>query len=606
MASSMLLQGGHERLSPDVPAVNQKRSISEAPRATVQQGPFLEFPPFHQNVLMQRSWDAREHSGRIKGELELTVANDIVCFSFQHAPKEILEQAGISWPIRNPLYLASAIREPQIPQVTIPHTKARDLATQNRVRSSLSQHSPSTFTRPQNPDTYARSKTDPPPHLSQFRKLTTGGKAFQTGFWDPSFADSFSESYEDMNMDSRSTKRTNSHSTLNTSMPDMLYASPVFGKPEDTWTMMDTPYELEGEKSGGSKQPRRDKGTRQVVVALRDDQLGQLIEAISPPKKGRERDFTGQRYSTAAFPTQTSAQLQSRKLSGPVTSRPSAAAVARKASYQELQQTNSRKTSPDKMYQLSCSNDKENWLSSQAQDTRLPSPFPLANRVSTPHPFVVPQAQMNRWDSDVSMRDSSSILSRSERRRPLSKEGKGSPAPIPAASGGIKSRKEGINTPNASPAHDIRHDQTLLPKIDLTSHEHNKPPHNTPLVTSPPDHIEDVIIDIDAVDEAAITGHKSGVSSIDSTGLLEQKLYSALGEELSFHASAEPMTGIDSEAVTGAPDFQDFDTPIMKRKRQGTLGGERDHSPITKMVREEPDDAKLIQSPDMPRLRGGE
>jgi hypothetical protein len=50
---------------------------------------------------MQNSWDARDSQGRIKitlseqlitkasspGEVDLGATNDIVCFSFQHAPK---------------------------------------------------------------------------------------------------------------------------------------------------------------------------------------------------------------------------------------------------------------------------------------------------------------------------------------------------------------------------------------------------------------------------------------------------------------------------------------------------------------------------------------
>ncbi|KAF2006519.1 hypothetical protein P154DRAFT_417645, partial [Amniculicola lignicola CBS 123094] len=72
----------------------------------------LEFPPFRQTVLMQSCWDPREKLGRIKiflaeqlvskssagTDVEWGHKNDIVRFSFEHAPRDILEQAGISWP----------------------------------------------------------------------------------------------------------------------------------------------------------------------------------------------------------------------------------------------------------------------------------------------------------------------------------------------------------------------------------------------------------------------------------------------------------------------------------------------------------------------------
>ena len=85
---------------PDIVTVNEKRSAADA---ISERGRSLEFPPFLQNVLMQRSWDAREQNGRIKvllseqvigrnsspGQTDLGFANDIVCFAFQHAPQGV-------------------------------------------------------------------------------------------------------------------------------------------------------------------------------------------------------------------------------------------------------------------------------------------------------------------------------------------------------------------------------------------------------------------------------------------------------------------------------------------------------------------------------------
>jgi hypothetical protein len=190
--------------------------------------------------------------------------------------------------------------------------------------------------------------------------------------------------------------------------------------------------------------------------------------------------------------------------------------------------------------------------------------------------------------------------------RPHSKERKPSSAPISAASGGIKSRKESINLLATSPPFDVRHDQGLLPEADPAT-KHKGASRNTSNVTSPHTHIDD-IIDIDAVDDAFVPGHKRGTSSIDSTSRLERKLYSALGEELSFHADADSLPGAESEEITGGTDMVDLelDVPATKRKRQGTLGGERDRSPMVKMVREEINDDPLGDSPGISHLGGGD
>lgn len=90
--------------------VNERRSIGLAHVQSSRRNNFLEFPPFHQAILWQSSWDAREHTGRIKvllseqlvrksssspGELDLGPAIDIVCFAFQHAPRGKLKCAVV-------------------------------------------------------------------------------------------------------------------------------------------------------------------------------------------------------------------------------------------------------------------------------------------------------------------------------------------------------------------------------------------------------------------------------------------------------------------------------------------------------------------------------
>ncbi|MCJ1374044.1 hypothetical protein MMC20_005274 [Loxospora ochrophaea] len=67
----------------------------------------LRFPPFHQEMLMQGWWNPGESLGRIKiliaegfiqGTQPYERLKNIVYFSFQHAPLDILESTGIAWP----------------------------------------------------------------------------------------------------------------------------------------------------------------------------------------------------------------------------------------------------------------------------------------------------------------------------------------------------------------------------------------------------------------------------------------------------------------------------------------------------------------------------
>lgn len=70
----------------------------------------LRFPPFHTEILQQSHWDARDGLGRIRIVIAEGLSRgagnnrgfkklrDVVAFSFQHAPRHILEHSGIAWP----------------------------------------------------------------------------------------------------------------------------------------------------------------------------------------------------------------------------------------------------------------------------------------------------------------------------------------------------------------------------------------------------------------------------------------------------------------------------------------------------------------------------
>jgi hypothetical protein len=85
----------------DKKSAHEKRTITLADHPTSQRKLPLEFPPFSRHTLMQPLWKSQDLSGRINvvlseqlicrnsgsQEPELGATNDIVCFSFQHAPK---------------------------------------------------------------------------------------------------------------------------------------------------------------------------------------------------------------------------------------------------------------------------------------------------------------------------------------------------------------------------------------------------------------------------------------------------------------------------------------------------------------------------------------
>lgn len=163
----------------------------------------------------------------------------------------------------------------------------------------------------------------------------------------------------------------------------------------------------------------------------------------------------------------------------------------------------------------------------------------------------------------------------------------------------------------------MRHDQSLLPSLKSGSQNAHIPifEDKDASLHSTQKNVRDVveIIDLDAIDPHLSTNasfesnrlspfkpcHKTGVSlsSIDSTGRLERQLYSALGEELGSFEHHVDTTGMGPElaqALGGAtahsdlsssgmlnPNAHDFE-PTIKRKRQSTLGGDRERSPMTK------------------------
>jgi len=161
-------------------------------------------------------------------------------------------------------------------------------------------------------------------------------------------------------------------------------------------------------------------------------------------------------------------------------------------------------------------------------------------------------------------------------------------------------KKKDVDASSASSPRKTHYEQLLIPELNETMSGENASSDKSSVVSSHTG-IED-IINSDAFEKPFIPSHKSGMSSIDSTSRLEQKLFSALGEELSNFKSIDPTTGLEAGAL---PSLGDFEVPIMKRKRQGTFGGDRDRSPVAKASKEETGEAKHVHV-ELSGLGGGE
>lgn len=119
----------------------------------------LLFPPFHPEILKQSHWDPNDKLGRIRLVLAEGVGRfdqngrifsfnrlrDVVVFSFQHSPRELLEYAGIAWPNAR-MFQKTADPKPQLdfqahahsPQGSIKHNTQQQTTALNGSHPSTS------------------------------------------------------------------------------------------------------------------------------------------------------------------------------------------------------------------------------------------------------------------------------------------------------------------------------------------------------------------------------------------------------------------------------------------------------------------------------------
>ncbi|KAH7390974.1 hypothetical protein DE146DRAFT_150734 [Phaeosphaeria sp. MPI-PUGE-AT-0046c] len=610
--------------------VHEKRHLIALEQATSERKPRLEFPTFSQHTLMQSAWQSRESSGRInlvlseqlvnkhgnEDKVDLGISNDIVRFSFQHAPRDILEQAGISWPIRNPLYLPDAYdgcdATQNSTQSTLGGTKTQNSPPDPQTQSPLSHTSGLIPGLSQSHDMLQRPRSHPPP-LAHFFKPPHGGRnSNRSDIWEDSFG-SFRDNHDNVSLGSWPTQPSGSHpggdiftSGYNASI------GPFRALP--SWPSRPTDAQRRMKPSSNGQQQIQDK---QIVVTLRDDQLGRIIHAISPPKtlrnlphdRGAQHMYSGRPPSNQLFNPLTSFV--------PRNSQSSAATFARKSSYSDLtaaQRNMSKRRSSDKLdtpemhknkstliSYPSASSNKENLPPSQS---RVSTPFPYADQVPTTNPFA---PTLSQWCSGMPTRDDSTMsaeqpVSQTSRTSILSEiHNKHGAAHAPSNSTGVKSRKEGM-APGSRMLSErrTRHDQSLLPPTTgkvATSHEHRENGMSTPNMLPKPSAAAVEVIDVDALDpdldhdtktpsldmtklSTNASHHKQGVSSVNSLGSVERKVITYVGAEVSRGAS-EPHddtklgqleNDADNDTIVVSMGGRVFET-AAKRKR-GTLNAE--------------------------------
>lgn len=622
----------------DVQQVHEKRSNVHPLQLSNYHKPLLEFPPFRHNLLLQNTWDANDKNGRIKiilseqligrtgnpSDLEFGSVNEIARFSFQHAPrgmlmatiiqphtsnyvKEILEQAGVSWPIRNPLYFPSTAHSHPF----LSHPPISYSISDSQEPKSPGKLFKSPFDRPNNPEPYARPNTAPMPPISQSSRRPVGDRGgHKADIGDDSCADSFGDPFNNTNMgDHRPVRRTSSALTTDIILPDLLLASPTSSKPQPGWYNVPTPFE-HGKRKNSNVATRNGQGREKHKVApLQEDQSSRRVEGASPPKglRGGGESGTQRHNQTRGASGQHVYHAFSPKMgpmSIPLSTRPSAAAVARTASYLDLHAQargattqlspakhdsrnvyKRRYESPphDHLHELE---GKENHSPSEGNVT---SPRPVGKRVPTPHPFLQDHICVPSNLKDTSADPNMVILDPLPQLPSLSRFGitpqqhageEASPTYIPTGKGGIKSRKEGLGIGSPAPAHqDVRHDQSLL--LSLSAPRENiGPPDNQKVhvLNDAPTPFDSILNSDKPI--PFVLGHRSRMNSMER---VETQLFSALGEELnSFNENV--ATTVDCGMPSG---FEDLDSPLAKRKRQGSLGGERGKSPNPKIMKDE-------------------
>ncbi|KAL4994109.1 hypothetical protein BDV10DRAFT_10778 [Aspergillus recurvatus] len=306
----------------------------------------LRFPPFHQEILEQRHWDAGDLHGRIRVVIAEGFARphrnppfervkEIIAFAFQHAPLNVLEYSSIAWPntsmwSKEPRLFkynaGSGVSEPKEAEDSHAHSPAA------RHEEARPQVAPIT------------GQVGNPSTLNLWRNRNYQGPVpqwqgnYREPRWAPPetvFADPFIDPYV---LDPAARHRGARQSWEDISMPD--YVSSSSGSRAIS-SMTGISYEH-------SKHPS-------LVAPIGDDAYSQLIQALSPTK---------QPTCSTQPPTAVSATAAI-----PMGTKLSAAAEARSVSHRK---SGNSRASASILEDMSCSSSREISGSSATSNTAPP------------------------------------------------------------------------------------------------------------------------------------------------------------------------------------------------------------------------------------------
>ncbi|RDW61254.1 uncharacterized protein DSM5745_10752 [Aspergillus mulundensis] len=305
----------------------------------------LRFPPFHQEILEQRHWDAGDLHGRIRVVIAEGFARphrnppfervkEIIAFAFQHAPLNVLEYSSIAWP-----NTSMWSKEPRL-------FKYNAGSGVNDLKEAEETHAHSPAARPDEirPPAPVTGQIGNPSALTLWRNRNYQGPVpqWQGNYRDPRwaapetvFSDPFIDPYV---LDPAARHRGARHSWEDISMPDYVSSS---SSSRAISSMTGISYEH-------SKHPS-------LVAPIGEEAYSQLIQALSPTK---------QVASSTQAPTTTSTAA-----AVPMGAKLSAAAEARSASYRK---GGNNRASTSILEDISCSSSRDASGSSAKSNTALP------------------------------------------------------------------------------------------------------------------------------------------------------------------------------------------------------------------------------------------
>ncbi|GFG16845.1 hypothetical protein IFM61392_09722 [Aspergillus lentulus] len=236
---------------------------------------YLRFPPFHQDILEQRHWEAGDLHGRIRVVIAEGFARpnrnppfervkDIIAFSFQHAPLQVLECSNIAWPNSGMWSRGQRVFKYNAGSVLSGPKQEEDLhahsPTRHENRSVVANSN-----RVSNPAAYAawpyRNYPPPPPQwVNSNREATWSYQPTQ----EPLMADPFIDPHI---LDPAARHRGARPSWEDVCMPDYHSSS---SSSRAISSMTGISYEH-------SKQPS-------IVAPIDEETYSQLFEGVSPPK----------------------------------------------------------------------------------------------------------------------------------------------------------------------------------------------------------------------------------------------------------------------------------------------------------------------------------